>query len=221
MGFGAAFGGGFRPAFDAGGAIAWYRAGGAPLPIVAYQPKGAASLVASYVNLANPGTYNAAPGTAPTLGAYGWDFLIANSQWLTTGYTPGAVGTTLICLQNWESYSYRTAVHAAASGAGFMYIGQGASTTKWSYRAGSTYAEGTNANTGKHVLGLTAANGYLDGVADGAVSGWSNAGMTALQIGALSGSARFATMTVIAFVHWSTTLADATIATVSAAMAAL
>ena len=35
---------------------------------MAYQPKGAASLAASYFNLANPGTYNAAPGTAPSLG---------------------------------------------------------------------------------------------------------------------------------------------------------
>ncbi len=30
--------------------------------VAAYQPKGAADLAASYVNLANSGTYNAAPG---------------------------------------------------------------------------------------------------------------------------------------------------------------
>jgi hypothetical protein len=35
-------------------ADAWYLAGGAPMPVVAYQPIGAASLADSYVNLANP-----------------------------------------------------------------------------------------------------------------------------------------------------------------------
>ena len=55
----------------------WYLAGGisAANCLAAYQPKGAASLAASYSNLANPGTYNAAPGVAPTFDAStGWTF---------------------------------------------------------------------------------------------------------------------------------------------------
>lgn len=65
----------FRPAF--GGAASppaaapWYLAGGAPTPIAVYQPKGAASLAASYVNLANPGTYDAA-ADVPGYGAPTW-----------------------------------------------------------------------------------------------------------------------------------------------------
>ena len=56
--------------------------------VAAYQPKGAASLAASYVNLANPGTYNAAPGVAPTWdAATGWTFN-GSTQYLTTGITP-------------------------------------------------------------------------------------------------------------------------------------
>jgi hypothetical protein len=52
--------------------------------IAAYQPKGAASLAASYVNLANPGTYNAAPGVAPSFdAATGWGF--TTTQFLITG----------------------------------------------------------------------------------------------------------------------------------------
>ena len=77
----------YSATFDRGAAAAavpWYLAGGAPAPIAAYQPKGAASLAASYVNLANPGTYDAAPGVAPThASATGWTFN-GNTQYLTT-----------------------------------------------------------------------------------------------------------------------------------------
>ena len=58
-------------------AVPWWLSGGisAANCIAAYQPKGAADLAASYVNLANPGTYNAAPGVAPTWAAAdGWTF---------------------------------------------------------------------------------------------------------------------------------------------------
>jgi len=60
--------------------------------VAAYQPKGAASLAASYVNLAQPGVNDAAPGNAPTFAtATGWTFVAANSQYLTTGIVqPGS-----------------------------------------------------------------------------------------------------------------------------------
>ena len=77
-----------RRAVQSAAAADWWLAGGAPTPIAVYQPKGAASLAASYVNLANPGTYDAAPGTAPTLDASGLVFNGTN-QYLTTGITPG------------------------------------------------------------------------------------------------------------------------------------
>ena len=52
--------------------------------VAAYQPIGAASLAASYTNLANPGTYDAAPGVAPTFDAVnGWAF--NTTQYLETG----------------------------------------------------------------------------------------------------------------------------------------
>lgn len=55
--------------------IPWYLPTGvsAANVLAAYHPKGAASLAASYVNKANPGTYNLSPGNAPILDAYGWD----------------------------------------------------------------------------------------------------------------------------------------------------
>ena len=59
--------------------------------------KGAASLAASYINLANPGTYDAAPGTAPSFDtATGWTFAAASSQYLTTGIVFGVNWTILV-----------------------------------------------------------------------------------------------------------------------------
>jgi hypothetical protein len=85
----------FSSPFDrraAAAAVPWWLAGGvaAANAIAVYQPKGAADLAASYVNLANPGTYDAAPGTAPTFdAATGWTFN-GSTQYLTTGVTNGA-----------------------------------------------------------------------------------------------------------------------------------
>ena len=69
----------------------WYRGQTGTIPLAnvlfAYQPKGAASLAASYSNLANPGTNDAAPGVAPTFNATtGWTFN-GTTQYLTTGVT--------------------------------------------------------------------------------------------------------------------------------------
>lgn len=56
--------------------------------IAAYQPIGAASYAASKVNLANPGTYDATEGDAPSWTVdNGWDFDAAN-DYLDTGITP-------------------------------------------------------------------------------------------------------------------------------------
>lgn len=92
MTFGAVFPRAMRPAFGPGLAAAaaagnWWEAGGATGCVAAYQPKGAASLAASYVNLANPGTYDAAPGTAPTWNSTdGWTG--DGTRYLTTGISP-------------------------------------------------------------------------------------------------------------------------------------
>ena len=74
-----------------GGKKPWYLQGGisAENCIAAYKPIGAASLAASYINLANPGTYDlTAPTSAPTFNpAVGWTFN-GTTQYLATGITP-------------------------------------------------------------------------------------------------------------------------------------
>lgn len=76
----------------AAAAVSWWLSGGvsASNAVAVYQPIGAASLAASYINLANPGTYNAAPGVAPSwASATGWGF-DGSTQYLTTGVTVNA-----------------------------------------------------------------------------------------------------------------------------------
>jgi len=78
------------------GAAPWYRAGSAPAPVVAYQAKGATSLVASYSNLVTPGTNNVAPGVAPTFNSTtGWSF-DGISQYLKTGVVPANINQTYL-----------------------------------------------------------------------------------------------------------------------------
>lgn len=64
--------------------------------VAAYQPKGAPSQAASYVNLANPGTYDATSGDAPAWDAgIGWEF--GSNRYLTTGITSfPTAGTWLV-----------------------------------------------------------------------------------------------------------------------------
>jgi hypothetical protein len=65
----------------------WYLAAGVEnsAVIAAWRPYQAASLAESLVNLAHPGTHDAAVGNAPGLGANGWIMNAASLTYLTTG----------------------------------------------------------------------------------------------------------------------------------------
>lgn len=80
--------------------VDWWLAGGITQSTnyTIYDPLAAADLAGSYVNLANPGTRNAAaPGNAPTWNATtGWTFAAASTQYLTTGAIVGPTHTMLI-----------------------------------------------------------------------------------------------------------------------------
>ena len=90
--------------------------------IAAYQPKGAADLAASYVNLANPGTYNAAPGSAP-----GWDAVNGwkpngSSHYLTTGITPANTWSVLVRVSNLSYPAGVTGIFGFGRGANRFYL---------------------------------------------------------------------------------------------------
>jgi hypothetical protein len=81
----------------------WWAANGvAASGVAAYQPKGAASFVASKINLVTPGVNNATDGTNyPTWNTTdGWIFAKANSQYLAAGFSASLKPFTLIALIN-------------------------------------------------------------------------------------------------------------------------
>lgn len=231
MTFSGGFGRVFRPVFDPGlAALPWYRAGGASLPVAAYQPKGAASLAASYTNLANPGTYDAAPGVAPTLDANGWAF-DGLSQYLTTGLVPGSVTwSMLVRVSNVAWHPSATTYYGAAIGA--YSTGDHRFTiytydyTKVHIFFGNDGVLDTGSFLTSAVLGFAGQYGYVNGVAvSGSIAPLVQPSANALLIGAHSdvhgnvGNKFYGKIQAVAI--YSATLTAPQVAAVSAAMAAL
>ena len=173
MTFSPSFGRIFSPSFkpnslaDAVVAGGWWLTGGisAANCIAAYQPKGAADLAGSYVNLANPGTYNLTLGTAPTWDVTnGWIFTNAGATYLKTGVIPENDKTWSMIFKfsnytaggNWATPCGMW----SASGQGFA-ITTGAGTKYGFYNGG--YQGGENSVT-NGVLAVAGNQGYYNGV---------------------------------------------------------
>lgn len=198
----------------ASGAADWWEVAGKTC-VAAYQPKGAASLAASYVNLANSGTYDAAPGTAPTFDtATGWTFTAASSQYLITGVTsPAATWSMFARFANAQSGNYRSggylfevypnwfSTFLFVNGA-LLPIGVGTAAATTGFAGKTAYAGGSN-------IGTIGAGDPLTG---------------SIYIGARNNGtapAEFISADILALVIYSDTLTSGEVATVSAAMAAL
>lgn len=211
----------FSATFDKRAAVAavpWWLAGGvaAANAVAVYQPKGAASLAASYVNLANPGTSDAAPGTAPTFdAATGWTFAAASSQYLTTGVTGNK--------QNW-TYLVR---YSNASGSGIVF-GSLEAIKLWGPRVtigriyyGATFFD-RGAMPAAAIYCQSGPDRYLDGASDGTFAAQSFTGTTQLEIGRATGiTTLYFSGNVQAVAIYNTTLTSTQVGLISAAMAAL
>lgn len=191
--------------------------------VAAYQPIGAASLAASYVNLANPGTYNAYEGIAPAWDdVNGWKFA---STYLMTGITPvnNQLWSLFIRYSNLGTINYRAIAGClmySDSYYGFeLYPWSTATTRGW--RNGSTLTETiTPASNG--IIGFGGNTGYFDGVSKGIIP---SAGGTfvELAIGATNnnGVIRYQNSYIQAFAIYSTTLNASDAAALTARMQAL
>lgn len=233
MTFSGGFGRVFRPVFDPGlTALPWYRAGGAPLPVAAYQPKGAASLAASYVNLANPGTYDAAPGVAPTFdAATGWTFN-GLSQYLMTGIVPASVNWSMMARYSnaaWHpsgSTYYGAIIGSYSVPGNHRFTIYAYSNTAVRIQFGNDgYLDGLSSSA-SGVVGFSGDTGYLNGSAvSGAITPFVSPTANALLIGAHSkgdgGVGTFFYGNIQAVAIYNTTLTAPQVAAVSAAMAAL
>ena len=225
-----------RPIFDPGLAVAppWWQVAGKTC-VAAYQPKGAASLAASYVNLANPGTYDAAPGAAPTwASATGWTF--NGTQYLVVA---GLV-------QNRPLTMLVSASQSSSDGGGLLWTADATKNKGVAIGIGTTFDTADNVvsalsatiawlsststvNIAGFVIGIALGNGannvsapyvlYLDGnpVKSGNVAVFDTA--TDFNIAAIG--VRGVSATIKSVVIYSSTLTAGEVATVSAAMAAL
>lgn len=191
----------------------WYLAGGvlAASCVAAYQPKGAVDIAASYVNLANPGTYNAAPGTAPTFAAAtGWTFAAASSQYLTTGIVPGANWSGIVRVNGYSGSGMLFGRESAR-----FYIRQ--ETGEWKY----TIVTGS-ASSAAAILAITATCGYLNGVADStAVTLSTGAGEVYIGCFNNGGPQLYMTGNILALALYNTTLTAPQVAAVTLAMQGL
>jgi hypothetical protein len=211
-------------AVGASGGGLWYRAGGSPQPVAAYQPKGAASLATSYVNLANPGVNDATvnSGGAPTWNALnGWGWAGGNLTALLTGVVPAAGYSMVIRFSN--SVSNRPELAGSFDGGNNRFLIHSSSAVATiRYYYGSTFNDGSAGLAGG-VVAMTPAAGYLNGVAITTIAGVFNTASTRqIWIGGANGVANGAiTGNIQAVAIYNTTLTAPQVAAVSAAIAAL
>jgi hypothetical protein len=207
----------------AAAAIPWYLAGGATGCDVAYQAKGAASYAASKVNLANPGTYDAADAAAfPSWNtSTGWLFTPANSEYLTTGYTPpySPTGSIIIRLDA-VAVSNNLAVYQSTSGKEYGWYFQNA-TTAWSCH-GASLSTNPTALTTDTVLAIAGNKAYQDGNAfAGTIAGPSGA-FVEIRIGSRSPTAGlYWNGYILAMAVYTSQLTPEQVTAITSAMAAL
>jgi hypothetical protein len=154
----------------------WWLAGGITPAncLAAYQPVGADSLAASYINLANPGTNNAAPGVAPDWTAQkGW-IGDGSTQYLLTGIVPAPPNFTMI-VRYWFESSSQMIMGSFNNGSTYYVL-----TIQTNYIYGAN--NNVTAVQTRGVLAIAGTNGYKNGELDTALTAnWSGTG-TQLEI---------------------------------------
>lgn len=205
----------------ASAAASWWDNNGAISGCVAaYAPKGAADLASSYINLANPGTNNAAPGTAPTWDATGgWTFN-GTTQYLTTGIVPTNN-------QTWSAivrFSNASADDSSMlfGGGSYFAIQQRRSGGAVGWWSGGFLTETPGVTTG--VLGFAGATAYRNGAAVSGSIGSGGGTFSALYIGAANSGGSpilHANIKIQALAIYSATLTAGEVATITTAMQAL
>ena len=209
-----------------GGAAAWYLAGGVSAAncVAAYQPKGAASLAASYTNLANPGTYNLEKyGTDITWdNTNGWGTNWASNRFLKTNIIPGEGGWSLIARWSNGTTAYSVAVGNNVNSGYKLGLGSGPFNAGWFHNGGSLLATGGAVAAGVYAV---TDEPYRNGADVGTLSGAPGTPATPIVIGgAYNISTAVANVWagyIQAVAIYNVTLSAAQVAAISTAMAAL
>ena len=206
----------------------WWEAGGTISCIAAYQPKGAASLAESYLNLENPGTYDASPIVAPTFNtATGWTFN-GSTQYLDTGIVPAANMTFIVQFSGGGSVDSRVMFGGIDTGALSALVGftpfVEIPPNGVAYVNGSGFwLKEVNMTDGN--IAIAGNKAYRNGIDEGLTLGaWSGTPSHSIFIGARSfNGARNLPWsgTIIAWAAYSSVLSASQIAAISSAMAGL
>lgn len=202
--------------------VSWWLTGGIPAAncIAAYQPKGAASLAASYTNLANAGTYDAAPGVAPGWGAAtGWTFN-GSTQYLMTGFVQAEGMTGIVRFSN---HTNDTRALFGSRGDPRFYVIARLNGINLSCSYGDGNAISAPIATGG-VVANAGGNLYRDGAYEAQYTTWVGSSYAQIAIGAFNRGASidlYAAAEIQAIAFYNVTLSAPQVAAVSAAMAAL
>lgn len=206
-------------------AATWWNNNGAISGCVAaYQPKGAVDLASSYINLANPGTNNAAPGSAPTFNtSTGWTFN-GSSQYLTTGITVGGSGwSAIVRFSNWGTGGFRYILGAYSSTGQAFLIGQdftGSQCVAWNFAQTNYAAQFFTSGT----LAIGGGTAYKNGSSLGAINAGTSAPTVQIYIGAANvanAGSNHAAVEVQAVAIYNTSLTSGQVGTITTAMQAL
>jgi hypothetical protein len=213
-------GNGLLPHFGIAGG-GWWTLNGQTC-VAAYQPKGVASLALSYVNRANPGTYDAAPGVAPTHGgATGWTF--ATTDWLSTGIVPTGSYSMIVRFSGASGTQISLAGARTGWAQGFFIVPRSGGTNAL-YDNGGRYTSAGGALTAGTIC-IAGSFAYLNGTLLGAIPTPVTDTTHAIYIGKINDGgtplASAASVIVACCAVYSTTLSAGDVATLTTRMAAL
>jgi len=211
---------GIRYAQPGGGAAPWWMAAGVT-PIAAYQAKGAASYAASKVNLAQPGTYDATEGVAPSWdAATGWSFLKTSAQYLLALVPyPGNQTYSAVVRFSDADTSNTNPIIASSETDTNMVIGNRWNPGVYLIGQGNSFITPAPALTAG-VLGVAGRSCYLNGLSVGDVPAKIATNSSLVTFGRFFGIG-YGTSSIHAVAIYSAALNAAQMAAVSAAMAAL
>lgn len=206
----------------AAAAAAWWVVAGKTC-VAAYQPKGAASQAASYVNLANPGTYDASVG----FGVVNWDTLTGWSigiGWPASYMLSGIPydSTDIAVFIRFANRNVTTPFVLGTTASGTLHIIQtgsdGWATLQWE-NGGLLSLTGQVETITSATCGLSGAAAYYNGINKGVIPGGTASGGNILLSGNYAGTT-IAIMDIVAF-WFGQTLTDAEAIALQTRMVAL
>ena len=204
----------------------WWLSGGvsAANAIAVYQPIGAASLAASYTNLANPGTYDATVvAVAPTWNATNGWIRTGSSGALDSGVTPTSSAWSMIMrFSNYSASPNYRYIGRTVTGRNFAFALEEPTNQFGYYNSGGLLKSGT-LSTG--TLAIAGQTGYKNGVSQGAIpAAWTGSVTGSIYLLTCFGLTAINVPTQIyvqSFAIYDTTLSAGQVAAISSAMSAL